>query len=238
MYIIITKYIKFILDLEISELYLKLDFGSALEYLIQKHQELESIYIQLNGFREAEDDYYCMDSDYEYDSYDNGYMNEENEFLRAALSHTSLYSITLEGMSSDGCFIGSHPINLLNLEKLNLLSCQYLSHSGLEDILKRCGSKLRELSLSGSSFIRNNDHSMSERRLYNILTLYGSNLRKLNLSNTKISEFMFGRTGLGIGFEEGVQSLPNLEILRLDGPEHLVNIIILEMLRIWGSNKS
>ena len=156
-------------------------------------------------------------------------MNEENEILQAVFYHTSLKSITLDGMLRDGCFIDVYPVIFPNLEKLNLLSCTYLSDSGLQDILKRCGSNLRELidlelGLSGTANI---GFQIEDCTTY--WDSVGVILESIDLSRTRIN---------GIGFEEGVNSLPNLEILRISDCSQLTDTGLQEILRISGSKSA
>jgi len=125
--------------------------GPVFKYLVEKHEELETISIRLHGVRSTED---------------------EKDIVLTVLSNINLRSISVHNMVSTGDIFSSLPSTLPNLEKLVLNSWWSLSNQGLIEILNRSGSNLRELDLR-----------------YSHIT--------------------------GVGVEEGVKSLPNLEILKL-----------------------
>ena len=66
---------------------------------------------------------------------------------------------------------------------------------------------------------------LSDQELIEILNRSRSYLRELDLSDTSIT---------GLGVEEGVDSLPNLEILNLSGCPHLTVGGLLDILSLTG----
>ena len=197
-------------------------------YLVEKHEELESIGI---GFVEHEGTEENKDQD---------------EIVLTSLSHDNLKSISIHGMKNTGDITGRLPSTLPNLEKLQLTDWHKLSNKGLMKILRRYRSNLRELKLDGSNitgvgikrgvrYLPNLETLkldswilgiLTNDGLVEILSISGSKLRYLDVSWTSIT---------GVGLEERVKSLPNLETLIMSGCEELSNGGLVEILRISGS---
>ena len=190
------------------------------KYLVEKHQELETINI---GVYSAEN---------------------EDEIVPTVFSHLNLRSITIFDVSRDILHCLSIPGTLLILEKLEKLKLgRCLSNNGLIEILRRSKSNLRELDLFGSSItgigLEEGVNSFSNLEILNlaycqkltneglveILRISENKLRVLDLSNTRI-------TGSGLG----VNSLPNLETLNLAYCRKLTSEGLIEILRISGNN--
>ncbi|XP_023326053.1 uncharacterized protein LOC111699580 [Eurytemora carolleeae] len=149
--------------------------GPAFNYLVEKHEELESIRI---GFVKHENEYENKDQD---------------EIVLRTLSHNNLKSITIYGMKNTGDITGRLPSTLPNLEKLQLTAdCDELSNGGLVEILRISGSKLRYLDVSWTSVT-------------------------------------------GVGFKDGVKSLPMLENLKLVFCDELTEEGLQEILSTAGN---
>ena len=200
--------------------------GPAFNYLVEKHEELESIRI---GFVKHENEYENKDQD---------------EIVLRTLSHDNLKSITIYGMKNSGDFTGRLPSTLPNLETLQLTDWHKLSDKGLMKILRRYRSNLRELKLDCSNItgvgIKRGVKSLpnlesltliscsnlENGELVEILSISGSKLRYLDVSYTSIP---------GLGLDKIFKSLPNLETLIMNGCKELSNRELLEILSISGS---
>jgi len=201
--------------------------GPVFNYLVEKHEELESISI---GFVEHEDKDENKDQD---------------EIVLTTLSHDNLKSITIYGMKNTGDITGRLPSTYPNLVKLQLTDWHKLSDKGLMKILRRYRSNLRELKLDGSNItgvgikrgVRSLPHleilnlancdKLIDNGLVEMLTISRSKLRDLDLSSN--------RSITAIGLKKGVKSLPNLETLKLDSCSNLKNDGLVEILSISGS---
>lgn len=144
------------------------------------------------------------------------------EILR--ISGTRLRELSLAKSCLTGIKLKHRVVSLLNLEKLDLQGCSYLTNTGLWNIIRIYGENLKELNLSetiitgifpeqGRICLPNleklNLHKCSrltDKGLERILSMCGSNLRELDLSETGLVECTF---------ESDAVKLPNIEILNL-----------------------
>lgn len=144
------------------------------------------------------------------------------EILR--ISGTSLRELSLAKSCLTGIKLKNKEVSLVNLEKLDLQGCSYLTNIGLWNIIRIYGENLKELNLSetiitgifpeqGRVCLPNleklNLHKCSrftDKGLERILSMCGSNLRELDLSETGLVECTF---------ESDTVELPNIEILNL-----------------------
>ena len=200
--------------------------GPVFNYLVEKHKELESISIEFVGHEDTDEN------------------KDQDEIVLTTLSHNNLKSITIYGMKNTGDITGRLPSTLPNLEKLELPDWYKLSNKGLMKILRRYSSNLRELKLDGSNItgvgIKRGVRSLPQLEILNlanceklidnglveILSISGKKLRYLDVSYTSIT---------GVGLEERVKSLPNLETLIMADCDELSNGGLVEILRISGS---
>ena len=198
--------------------------GPVFKYLVEKHKELETVSIGLYGERSTED---------------------EMDILVTKFSIINLRSISLHCMESKGDIFSCLPSTLPNLEKLFLVNWRSVTNQGIIEILNRSKSNLRELDLSRSKItgvgVEEGVNSLpnlevlnlsgclnlTERGMKEILRISRSNLRELDLSRSKIT---------GVGIEEGVNSLLNLETLKLSLCYNLTDGGLKEILRISGSS--
>ena len=196
--------------------------GPVFNYLVEKHEELESISI---WFVEHEDKDENKDQD---------------EIVLTSLSHNNLKSIIFYCMKNTGDITGRLPSTHPNLEKLQLADWHELSDKGLMKILRRYRSNLRELNLVGSNItgvgimrgVKSLPHLeflnlascnwLIDHGLVEMLTISRSRLRDLDLSSN--------RSITGIGLKKGVKSLPNLESLDLNCCSNLTDGGLVEIL--------
>ena len=167
------------------------------------------------------------------------------DILVTKFSIINLRSISLHCMESKGDIFSCLPSTLPNLEKLFLVNWRSVTNQGIIEILNRSKSNLRELDLSRSKItgvgVEEGVNSLpnlevlnlsgclnlTERGMKEILRISRSNLRELDLSRSKIT---------GVGIEEGVNSLLNLETLKLSLCYNLTDGGLKEILRISGSS--
>ena len=159
---------------------------------------------------------------------------------------SNLRELNLVGSNITGVGIKRGVKSLPNIETLNLDSWipGIPTNDGLVEILSISGSKLRYLDVSWSSItgvelvegveslpnletlIMSGCEELSNGGLVEILRISGSKLRYLDVSWTSIT---------GVGFEEGVKSLPMLEKLVLLQCDELSKEGLLEILSIAGN---
>jgi len=162
------------------------------------------------------------------------------EVLRISGTHMKelyLYSTFITGTGIEA--------NVRSLPSLQILDLSYSSDftdEGLYEILKICGTKLRELNLSSTNItgtgIEANVRSLpslqildlssskiTDNGFHEILRICGTKLRELNLSSTNIT---------GTGIEANVRSLPSLLILDLSSSK-ITDNGFQEILRICGT---
>ena len=196
--------------------------GPVFKYLVEKHEELETVSIELWGERSRED---------------------EEDIVLTIFSNLNLRSIIIRRVSfieSSGDLFSCLLSTLPDLEKLVLTSWCSLSNQGLLEILKRSRSNLRELDLSYSNItgvgVEEGVNSLpnleilklseccnlTDGGLKEILKISGIKLRVLDVSCTRIT---------GKGFKDGV-SLPMLEEMKLWWCLKLTDSGILEILSI------
>ena len=200
--------------------------GPVFNYLVEKHKELESISIEFVGHEDTDEN------------------KDQDEIVLTTLSHNNLKSITIYGMKNTGDITGRLPSTLPNLETLQLTDWHKLSDKGLMKILRRYRSNLRELKLDCSNItgvgikrgVRSfpqleilnlaNCEKLIDNGLVEILSISGKKLRYLDVSYTSI---------IGVGLEERVKSLPNLETLIIRCCDELSNGGLVEILaeNIW-----
>ena len=222
----------FILDLSIHYLDLSTPgCGPVFKCLMEKHQELESISITVD----------MMDVL----SGLNVYIStvDLDEIVLAVFSNPNLRSIYLSHMEKAGDILDLTS-TLPNLEKLELRQWYKLSDKGLTKILSKSKRSLRELVLfdsntkgiglaTGVKSLPNLEtlnlaecYKLKDKGLVKVLKISGGKLKVLNISNTNTT---------GIGLEDGVKSLPNLDILDLNRSEELRDGGLIEILRISKS---
>ena len=198
--------------------------GPVFKYLVEKHQELDTISIR-----------FC-DKRFE--------RRDENAIVQTVFSNLNLRSVTIHNMWNTGDIFSSLPSTLPNLEKLLLTSYPSLSDQGLIEILNRSRSNLRELDLSCSYItgvgVEEGVNSLpnletlklsgccilTDGGLYGILRLSGNKLRVIDVSWTFITGFRFNK---------GVKILLTLEELYLDGCRQLTDSGLLQILSISGN---
>ena len=112
-------------------------------------------------------------------------------------------------------------ILLTIFSNLNLRSIAIENSGNTGDIFSRLPSTLPNL----EKLVVTNWRSLSNQGIIEILNRSRSNLRELDLSDSNIT---------GVGVEEGVNSLPNLEVLNLSGCLNLTEGGLTEILRISG----
>ena len=153
-------------------------------------------------------------------------------------SNINLRSVTMYNMWNTEDIIGRLPSGLPNLQKLVLTCWRALSDQRLIEILNRSRSNLRELYLCYLPGVEEEVNSLpnlekltlfscknlTNRGLKEILRI-SRNLRELDLSYSKIT---------GVGIEEGVNSLPNLETLNLNECIYLTDGGLKDFLRLFG----
>ena len=197
------------------------------KYLFKKHEELETISIRFDTEWIAGYAHYIKRS-----------AEDEENILLTIFSNLNLRSISLYCMESKGDIFSCLPSTLPNLEKLFLVNWRSLSVEGLIEILNRSRSNLRELYLCYLPGVEEEVNSLpnlekltlfscknlTNRGLKEILRI-SRNLRELDLSCSKI---------MGVGVEEEVNSLPNLETLNLNDCYYLTDGGLKEFLRLFG----
>ena len=197
------------------------------KYLFKKHEELETIRI-------------CYDTEWiaGYAHYIKRSAEDEENILLTIFSNLNLRSISLHCMESKGDIFSCLPSTLPILEKLFLVNWRLLSVEGLIKMLNRSRSNLRELYLCYLPGVEEDVNSLpnlekltlfscknlTNRGLKEILRI-SRNLRELDLSYSKIT---------GVGIEEGVNSLPNLETLNLNECIYLTDGGLKDFLRLFG----
>ena len=157
---------------------------------------------------------------------------------------SNLRELKLDCSNISGVGIKRGVKSLPNLESLTLISCSNLENGELVEILSISGSKLRYLDVSYTSIpglgldkifkslpnletlIMNGCKELSNRELLEILSISGSKLRYLDVSWTSIT---------GVGFKNGVKSLPMLENLWLAFCDELTEGGLLEILSTAGN---
>ena len=157
---------------------------------------------------------------------------------------SNLRELKLDCSNITGVGIKRGVKSLPNLESLTLISCSNLENGELVEILSISGSKLRYLDVSYTSIpglgldkifkslpnletlIMNGCKELSNRELLEILSISGSKLRYLDVSWTSIT---------GVGFKNGVKSLPMLENLWLAFCDELTEGGLLEILSTAGN---
>ena len=196
--------------------------GRVFKYLVEKHQEIHTIRVEVVGEVGREDE-------------------DENDILLTVFSHLNLKCISLCSMWNTGDIFSCLPSTLPNLEKLVLTCWLSLSDQGLIEILNRSRNNLRELDLSGSiitgvgleegvnslpnlEVLILSTCNLTDGGLKKILRLSGNKLRVLDVPDTDIT---------GQGFKEGV-SLPMLEELNLGWCIQLTDGGLKEILRLSG----
>ena len=196
------------------------------KYLFKKHEELETIRICYTEWIAG------------YAHYIKRSAEDEENILLTIFSNLNLRSISLYCMESKGDIFSCLPSTLPNLEKLFLINWRSLSVEGLIQILNRSRSNLRELYLCYLPGVVEDVNSLpnlekltlfscknlTNRGLKEILRI-SRNLRELDLSYSKIT---------GVGIEEGVNSLPNLETLNLNECIYLTDGGLKDFLRLFG----
>ena len=207
-------------------------FGPVLKYLIENHQELESISIsfpEIYNLNQGDQDMNLAD---------------EDMILQIIFLTISLRSITVDGIKSHGEILSPYPaFTLFSLEKLILKNCFQLTDKGLYKMLNISGSKLIELELSQCAkitgiglteevkslprleILKVENCIRTDTGLHELLSISGSKLKELDLCGSSIT---------GEGFKEGVRSLPNLEILRICWCHYLTDRGLREILEISG----
>ena len=217
----ILKYLKnvFYLELEITDLSPH-GCGPVFKYLFKKHEKLETISIEFDMERCAED---------------------KKDIVLIVFSNINLRSITLYNIWYIGDILGCLPSSLPNLEKLVLTDWLSLSDQGLAEILNR-SENIRELDLSYSKITGvgveegvNSLPNLEVLKLYCCQNLTDGGLKViLRLSMCTLTVLDVSCTRItGQGFKEGV-SLPMLEELILDGCRQLTDSGFLEILSITG----
>ena len=152
---------------------------------------------------------------------------------------SNLRKLILDDSNITGVGVKRGVKSLPNLESLTLISCSNLINVELVEILSISGSKLRYLNVSWTSIpglgldkvvkslpnletlIMTGCKELSNRGLLEILSISGSKLRYLDVSWTSIT---------GVGFKNGVKSLPMLENLWLIFCDELTEEGLLEIL--------
>ena len=195
--------------------------GPVFKYLVEKHEEMETISIVLYGVRSRED---------------------EEDILLTIFSNINLRSVNIYNMWNTYVIIGRLPSTLPNLEKLVLTGWRSLSDLGLVEILNRSRSNLRELDLhysnitgvgveEGVNSLPNLEvlkldwcFNLTDGGFKEILRVSGCKLCVLDVSCTLIT---------GQGFKEGV-SLPMLEELDMGVCGQLTDSGLQEILSITG----
>ena len=191
----------FFLELEIPSLSPP-GCGPAFKYLVEEHEEMETISIGLCGVRSRED---------------------EEDIVLTIFSNINLRYVTIRNMWNTGDIIGRLPSALPNLKKLILTGWRSLSDQGLVEILNRYGSNLRELDLSGSNItgvgVEEGVNSLPNLDVLNLswcFNLTDEGLTEvLRVSESKLRFLDVFRTNITVkGIKDGI-SLPMLEELNL-----------------------
>ena len=195
--------------------------GPVFKYLVEKHEELETIRIRLYSKRGTED---------------------EKDIVLTIFFNLNLRSVYIHNMRNTGDIVGRLPSTLPNIEKLVMTSWRSLSDQGLIEILYMSRSSLRELDLSYSNITGvgveegvNSLPNLEVLKLSLCKNLTGGGLNEiLRLSGIKLRVLYVSFTNItGKGVKEGV-SLPMLEELNLKWCEQLTDSGLLEILSISG----
>ncbi|XP_023341504.1 uncharacterized protein LOC111711391 isoform X4 [Eurytemora carolleeae] len=157
---------------------------------------------------------------------------------------STLKSLTLEKSSITGEILIKYKGTLPCLENLNMRFCKQLTNKGLLQILQLCGSSLRSLDISVTNVTGENlseykgtlpclenlnmrfCKQLTDKGLLQILQLYRSTLRSLDISGTKIT---------GENMSEYKGTLPCLENLTMMVCEQLTDKGLLQILQLCGS---
>jgi len=157
---------------------------------------------------------------------------------------SNLRELKLDGSNITGVGIKRGVRSLPQLEILNLANCEKLIDNGLVEILSISGKKLRYLDVSYTSIIgvgleervkslpnletliMADCDELSNGGLVEILRISGSKLRYLDVSWTSVT---------GVGFKDGVKSLPMLENLKLAFCDELTEEGLQEILSTAGN---
>ena len=155
--------------------------GPVFKYLVEKHEELETIRIRLYGERSRQD---------------------EEDIVLTIFSNLNLRSITIDNMWNTRDIVGSLPSTLPNIEKLELIGWISLSDHGLIEILKRSRSSLKELYLLYSNITGlgvNSLPNLEILKLFLCKNLTGGGLNEiLRLSGNKLRvlDVSYNRAGV------------------------------------------
>ena len=198
--------------------------GPVLKYMMEKHQELETINI---------------DAAYSSSSYE----EDEDEIFLAIFSNIKLKSICITGIKkSSGEVLSGLPSTLPNLEKLKLDTCFQLTDPGLHEILRISGSNLTEINLNKTSItglLFDKEikplHNLEKLSLEGCPNLTNSGLQGILSICGGLKELNLSDAGTGIGFVDGMISLPNLEKLNLHGCSQLTDEGFHVLMAVCGS---
>ena len=160
------------------------------------------------------------------------------------LCGSTLKSLDISGTRITGKNLSEYKGTLLCLENLNMSSCEQITNNGLLQILQLCGSTLRSLNISGTNMTGENlseykgtlpcienlnmryCKQLTDNGFVQILQLYGSTLKSLNISGTNM-------TGENLSDYKG--TLLCLENLNMSSCEQLTNKGLLQILQLCGS---
>ena len=160
------------------------------------------------------------------------------------LCGSTLKSLDISGTRITGKNLSEYKGTLLCLENLNMSSCEQITNNGLLQILQLCGSTLRSLNISGTNMTGENlseykgtlpcienlnmryCKQLTDNGFVQILQLYGSTLKSLNISGTNM-------TGENLSDCKG--TLLCLENLNMSSCEQLTNKGLLQILQLCGS---
>ena len=156
----------------------------------------------------------------------------------------TLKSLTLENSNITGEILIKYKGTLPCLENMNMRFCEQLTDKGLLQILQLCGSTLRSLDILGTNITGENLSEykgtlsclqnlnmcscrlLTDKGLLQILQLYRSTLRSLNILGTNIT---------GENLSEYKGTLPCLENLNMSDCRQLTNKGLLQILQFCGS---
>ena len=227
----------FFLELEISSLS-PTGCGPVFKYLFMKHEELETISIELYTRSWRTGLYGVKTDDYEWSTED------VKDIVLTIFSNIHLRSISLVRLNSTEDIFSCLSSTLPNLEKLELNGWCSLSDQELVKILNRSRSSLREICLFDSYNItgvgvKEGVKSLPNLEVLNLswcLNLTDGGLKEiLKISGIKLRVLdVFFISIPAQGFKDGV-SLPMLEELNLSRCRALTDSGLLEILSITGS---
>jgi len=160
------------------------------------------------------------------------------------LCGSTLRSLDISVTNITGEILSEYKETLLCLENLNMRYCKQLTNKGLLQILQLCGSTLRSLDILGTNITGENLSEykgtlpclqnlnmcscrlLTDKGLLQILQLYRSTLRSLNILGTNIT---------GENLSEYKGTLPCLENLNMSDCRQLTNKGLLQILQFCGS---